>query len=336
MKILFHSYAFAPSVGGIETVSEILAREFVSAGHEVKLVTAEEDEDGQERPYSVLRGIGPVALWKLSRWCDLIFQNNISLNMLWPSLAAGKPVVIAMHTWLNQSAGSKGWRNFLKLAVMRRSRVLSISRAVADCLPFHSTIIGEPYRDDVFKLHPEISRDKELVFVGRLVSDKGLDVLLEALALLETEGLRPGLTVVGDGPERDNLESLSGRHGLESRVRFVGTRKDVELARLLNAHRFLVVPSRWVEPFGIVALEGIACGCAVVGSEEGGLKEAIGPCGVTFANGDAAGLARALKKILETSSGFVPFLEKREQHLSGFQGRTVAKSYLEFFQQVLS
>ena len=119
-------------------------------------------------------------------------------------------------------------------------------------------------------------------------------------------------------------------------MRFVGTRKDVELARLLNAHRFLVVPSRWVEPFGIVALEGIACGCAVVGSEEGGLKEAIGPCGVTFANGDAAGLARALKKILETSSGFVPFLEKREQHLSGFQGRTVAKSYLEFFQQVLS
>ncbi len=336
MKILFQSYAFAPSVGGIETVSEILAREFVSAGHEVKLVTAEGEEDGQERPYPVLRKIGPVALWKLSRWCDLMFQNNISLQMLWPSLAAGKPAVIAVQTWLNRLDGSTGWRNSLKLAALRRSRVVAISRAVADRLPFHSTVIGNPYRDDVFKLLPEISREKEFVFVGRLVSDKGLDVLMEALALLEPEGLRPGLTVVGDGPERENLESLSGRHGLESRVRFVGTRQGADLARLLNAHRSLVVPSRWAEPFGVVALEGIACGCAVVGSEEGGLKEAIGPCGITFANGDAADLVRALKKILETGSGIVPFLEKREEHLSGFRGRAVAESYLELFRRVLS
>ncbi|MCH7543683.1 MAG: glycosyltransferase family 4 protein [Proteobacteria bacterium] len=336
MKILFHSYAFAPSVGGIETVSEILAREFVSAGHEVKLVTAEGKEDGLERPYQVLRGIGPVALWKLSRWCDLIFQNNISLQLIWPNLASSKPVVIAVQTWLNSPDGWTDLRKSLKLSVLRRSKAVSISRSVANSLPFHSTILGNPYRDDVFKLLPEISREKELVFVGRLVSDKGLDLLLEALALLDAEGLRPGLTVVGDGPDRENLESLSGRHGLASRVRFVGTRKGVELARLLNAHRIMIVPSRWAEPFGVVALEGIACGCAVVGSEEGGLKEAIGPCGITFANGDADDLVRALKKILETGSGIVPFLEKREEHLSGFRGRAVAESYLKLFQQVLS
>ena len=336
MKILFHSYAFAPSVGGIETVSEILAREFVSAGHEVKLVTAEGGKDLQERPYPVLRGIGPGALWKLSRWCDLIFQNNISLQLIWPNLASGKPMVIAVQTWLNSPDVSTGRRNSLKLSVLRRSRAVSISLAVADSLPFHSTVIGNPYRDDVFKLLPEISREKEFVFVGRLVSDKGLDVLLEALALLDAEGLRPGLTVVGDGPDRKNLESLSGRHGLASRVRFVGIRKGVELARLLNEHRSLIVPSRWAEPFGVVALEGIACGCAVVGSEEGGLKEAIGPCGITFANGDAADLARVLRVILDRGSSAASFLEKREEHLSGFRGRAVAESYLELFQRVLS
>ena len=60
----------------------------------------------------------------------------------------------------------------------------------------------------------------------------------------------------------------------------------------------LAVPSRWREPFGIVALEGIACGCVVVASEGGGLAEAVGPCGLTFANGDTAALAAQLGRVL--------------------------------------
>ena len=76
-----------------------------------------------------------------------------------------------------------------------------------------------------------------------------------------------------------------------------GTR-GAELAALLNRHQVLVVPSRWAEPFGIVALEGLACGCFVIGSEGGGLKEAIGPGGITFVNGDASALAGALQKAL--------------------------------------
>jgi glycosyltransferase involved in cell wall biosynthesis len=62
------------------------------------------------------------------------------------------------------------------------------------------------------------------------------------------------------------------------------------------------MPSRYREPYGIVALEAAACGCVVVGSGEGGLAEAIGPCGLTFQNGDVAGLAAALKRALDDAA----------------------------------
>jgi glycosyltransferase involved in cell wall biosynthesis len=98
--------------------------------------------------------------------------------------------------------------------------------------------------------------------------------------------------------------------------------------RLLNAHRILVVPSRYDEPFGIVALEGIACGCLVIGSRGGGLKEAIGPCGLTFDNGDAAGLAGLLEAALADPGRFLPSPQVVAEHLSLHRSEHVLPHYL--------
>ena len=98
--------------------------------------------------------------------------------------------------------------------------------------------------------------------------------------------------------------------------------------RTLNRHRILVVPSRYNEPFGIVALEGIACGCVVVGSRGGGLKEAIGPCGDTFRNGDAADLARVLGRLLRRPELDAEPLRQAAGHLARHAGERVAAAYL--------
>jgi glycosyltransferase involved in cell wall biosynthesis len=90
-----------------------------------------------------------------------------------------------------------------------------------------------------------------------------------------------------------------------------------------------VVPSRWREPFGIVALEGIACGCVVVGSAEGGLAEAIGPCGLTFPNGDAQALANALSRLLENPAECDRLRQNAAAHLARFTPRHVAGLYLD-------
>ncbi len=90
------------------------------------------------------------------------------------------------------------------------------------------------------------------------------------------------------------------------------------LARLLNRHRVLVVPSRWEEPFGIVALEGAACGCVVVGTRSSGLVEAIGPCGPLVPKEDPQALAAALARLTDHPDDLAAFRDKAAAHLQRF------------------
>jgi len=94
------------------------------------------------------------------------------------------------------------------------------------------------------------------------------------------------------------------------------------------------VPSRYQEPFGIVALEGIACGCVVVGSEGGGLREAIGPCGLTFPNGDASALARCLAQLLRDDESVRALRRPAAQHLLRFRRAKVAGEYLRLMRSL--
>jgi glycogen synthase len=137
----------------------------------------------------------------------------------------------------------------------------------------------------------------------------------------------PKLTVIGSGPDEPQLRAQTDRLHLTSQVEFVGPKSGEELVQLLNQHRVLVVPSRWNEPFGIVALEGIACGCFVIGSSGGGLPEAIGPCGVTFENGDVGMLADRLQSVLREPTSSQLTAEESNRHLAAHTSREVAQAY---------
>lgn len=338
MKIVLCSYRFAPDVGGIETASLILARELVRLGCEVIVVTQTAGGSGGESwPFKVLRRPTAWQLIACARWCDIFFQNNIALELLWPMLLVPRPLVIACHTWLTQADGRLTWKEGIKRSILGSYRTIAVSRAIATHLPGSATVVGNAYQNETFGPLPDIRRDKELIFLGRLVSDKGMDLLLEALGQLKSLGMTPRLTVVGDGPERRNLEQMVAAVGIdEGQVSFVGMRSGSELARLMNEHRILVVPSRWPEPFGIVALEGIACGCVVVGSVDGGLGEAIGACGATFPNGDAVALAALLARLLAHPSLLEAYRRPAEDHLARYRPERIAAAYLKIFEEVLS
>lgn len=334
MKILLSSHAFYPNIGGIESVSELLAFEFARRGHAVSVVTQSAGEDRPEWPFRVLRRPGARALLAAVRGCDVFFHNNISLQTLWPLLVARRPWVVAHQTWIARQDGRIDWRDHLKRFALRfASANVAISRAVAQSVPVRCTLIPNPYRDDLFFAMPEVERSREIAFLGRLVSDKGVDLLLRALRLLKDGGLAPRLSVIGSGPEEENLRALARELGVEAQVDFTGPRRGEELARTLNAHRLLAVPSRWAEPFGVVALEGIACGCGVVGSREGGLADAIGPCGLTFPNGDAEALAAALREALTRPELSAQWAAAAPAHLAAHTARAVTDAYLTLFPQ---
>ncbi|MDR3404567.1 MAG: glycosyltransferase family 4 protein [Chthoniobacter sp.] len=328
MKILLSSHFFHPSVGGIEEVSRILAREFILAGHEVQVVTQTREDDGTSFPFAIHRRPGPRELLRLVEWCDVFFHNNISLRTAWPLLFVRRPWVVAHHTWIARVDGSIGWRDRLKNLVVRWARNIAVSDAMGGQIAVPAVVIGNPYRDDLFRCDPTAVRDRELVFLGRLVRDKGVDLLFRALARLRDCGFTPRLTVIGGGPEEPALRQLSKQLDLEAQIEFAGLKTGPDVVALLNRHLIIVVPSRWQEPFGLVALEGIACGCVALGANCGGLPNAIGAAGATFLHEDVDDAACWIERLLASDGDLEHYRQAAPAHLAAHTAPAVAARYL--------
>lgn len=331
MKILLSSHMFSPTVGGLQTVSALLADEFIRMGHQVTLTTQTPSSDKSLFPYPVIRGPTPWQLLRLLRWCDIYFHNNFSLRTAWPLIFVRRPWVVTHATWIS----SCGFMGRLRHQMLGLATGISISRAIASHVRGPSVVIGNPYDDRLFREISDTPRDKELVFCGRLVSDKGVDLLLNSLSILNWRSLNPHLTIIGSGSEERRLRLIAGELGIAQQVTFAGVRTGWELAKCLNAHKIMVVPSLWNEPFGVVALEGIACGCVIVGSEGGGLKEAIGPCGVTFPNGDCDALAARLYDLLTLPELLAQYRRGALEHLRRHTRKAIGERYLQVFAAAL-
>ena len=328
MRILIYAYAFLPHLGGIETSADALARGFTRLGHEVRVVTLTANPAGDDFPFQVYRRPSAEQFLRLVCWSDVVLHNHISLRAAWPLLFCRRRWVVAHQTGLRRADGRLGLRNRLKRALLPFARSIAISDSIAADLPKVAAIIPNPYADHLFGDLRLPERPFELAFLGRLVSDKGCGLLLDAMAGLGKQGLHPRLLIIGQGPEGASLAGQATALGIAGQIEFAGPLSGEALVRRLNQARILVVPSRWNEPFGIVALEGIACGLAVVGSSGGGLPEAIGPCGVTFPNGDVAALTARLAELLREPKRIGELLAQAPAHLARHNPEAAASGYL--------
>jgi glycosyltransferase involved in cell wall biosynthesis len=280
---------------------------------------------GTDEGFAIWRRPRGRELLNLVRWCDVFFHNNISLPKTWPLWLVRRPWVVAHHVEIPRTGlAARAKRYALRYA----ASCISISKPIAAHLDTPSVVIPNPYDHTMFRVIPGVERTRDLIFLGRLVSQKGADLLLLALEKLAREGLRPTVTIVGAGPEESALRMQAEASGLGARVVFAGKRVGEDLAVLLNQHRVLVVPSRGEEAFGLVALEGIAAGCVVVGSTSGGLPEAIGACGETFPNGDAEALAEVLSRILRNPARYEALRAGAESHVRRHTCPQIAADYL--------
>jgi glycogen synthase len=327
LKILIYSRAFWPSIGGLETMMEILAEEFTAAGHTVNVVTQIASDVERDDGYNVARLPTWPSYMKLLRWADVCLCANVSLRGVIPAVLTGTPMVISHHGLY----GSPRYFDALsaaKRAVTIFSNNIACSKAVQSHILGKSVVIYNTYRNEIFKTHGDIQKDLDIVFVGRLVSDKGVADLINALCELKQAHLRPRLSIVGSGPERPHLAARVAERGLGTQVTFTGIRHGVDLAKFIARHRVMAVPSRCAEGFGVVALEGIACGCVVVGTDLGGLPEAIGECGVTVPAENPSEMASALKMLLEDDGLRGRYVSSAPAHLARHSRRNVARSYL--------
>src|SRR5215470_15929495 len=143
MKILIYSRAFRPSVGGLETMMEILAEEFVAAGHQVLVVTESQGPLQCDGSYKVVRRPSFKSYLKLLRWSDICLYASVSLRGLWPMIVAPRPFAIS-HQTVYDSSGFNMPAS-IKRFVTRFSNNIAISRSVQSRIPGRSTIIPNTY-----------------------------------------------------------------------------------------------------------------------------------------------------------------------------------------------
>lgn len=167
-------------------------------------------------------------------------------------------------------------------------------RFVAAGFPPDRIVVRPNFVD--FDVPPEPEVRRGVLFVGQLAEHKGLRVLLDAWERLPPPEC--GLTIVGDGPMRAELE---GRATSLPSVRLTGQLDPPQVHRLMRDAELLVLPSLWYEGLPMVMLEAFACGTPVVASRIGALPEFVedGRTGFLFTPGDADELAERIRDALE-------------------------------------
>lgn len=144
------------------------------------------------------------------------------------------------------------------------------------------------YPDPGERSHP----GEYALFVGRLSSEKGLLLLLKAWLRLKFD---LPLLIVGDGPLRQPLEFQTARNQLRN-VRFAGQLKRSEVYQAMKNAAFLIVPSVWEEPFGLIIAEAFACGTPVLGASIGAIQHIVEEqiTGLRFRPNDTHSLSKAV------------------------------------------
>jgi len=174
-----------------------------------------------------------------------------------------------------------------------------------------------------------------LLFVGRLVSTKGVSVLLRAARLLADRGHPFELVVIGDGPERAALEEQAQTAALTSQVKFLGSLSALEIEKYFAKANIIVVPSLAGEVFGLVVAENMLRGIPIVASKLGAFSEVLAETGRLFPIGDAVGLASQIARLLENpGEGADLAVAARERVLDFFPLRRMIEAHAAAYRRV--
>ena len=219
-------------------------------------------------------------------------------------------------------------------------RVVAASKAVKERLSIEgidSEVIwnGTP----ICPSRPPLTSSPTVVFAGRLVWEKGVDVLIKAFAKVRQQIPEAKLLIAGEGIERGNLENLVEELNLQDSVSFLGHLSRASLESKFNQAWVQVIPSRWAEPFGLVAAEAQMRGTAVIASNMGGLAEIVrhGETGFLVPPDRVNLLAKNLIAILQDKQLAEKFGELgRKIVLDNFSEDVYVENFLALYQKLLN
>jgi glycosyltransferase involved in cell wall biosynthesis len=301
--------------------------------------TAKGDFDDRTLRVPVIRRPGLLQLWRLIRSSNIVHVAGPALAPMTLGLLARRPIVVEHHGFQTicpngqlliepqgtpcpghfmasryqeclrcNSAG--GWLVSFKLWLLTFVRRFLCARVSANITPTdwlgqllklpRVTAIphGLDARSATSRIVP-LSGTPVIAFMGRLMTTKGVHLLLKAATILKEQNRRFELLIIGEGPERATLEEFACDAHLASQVHFAGRLDGGALESALAQAAAVVVPSLGGEVFGLVVAENMARGLPVVASDLGAFVEVLDCTGVTFQTGNLADLASALGRLLD-------------------------------------
>ena len=316
--------------GGVQFHVRDLAEHLIGTGHEVSVLAPADDDTplpwyveaaGRAVPVkyngSVARlAFGPVSAARVRRWLgdgdfDVLHIHepvspSLSMLALW---AATGPIVATFHTSNLRSRAMQAAYPFLRPSLEKISARIAVSedarRTVVEHVGGDAVVIPNGVYVDRFAraaVRPQwqgTAQRPTVAFVGRIDEPrKGLPVL--AAAVPAVLAARPGtrFLVLGRGDGDEALEGLAEEH--RAAVELLGPLGDEEKAALLRSADVYVAPHTGGESFGIVLVEAMSAGAAVVASDLGAFRRVLddGSLGVLFPRGEPPALAAALVQVL--------------------------------------
>ena len=336
LAILHVGKYYPPAPGGMEKVVQLLCESERAGGRLDSSVlvsntaarTVRESLHGvpvtRVAAFGAIGSVGlcpgfPWAVGRTPRDLTVIHEPNpVALVSDWLARQQG-PLVVWFHSEVLRPRWKYRllYRPFLRRVLARASRIVvsspHLATYAAELQPFADKCVVIPFGIDRERLEvtPEIARrvaelqsaggGRRLLFIGRLVPYKGVEVLLRAMADVDATAW-----LIGDGPLRQPLESEAARLGVADRVQFLGPLSDAEVVAHLHACDVFVLPSvTHAETFGMVQLEAMTCGKPVVSTN---LRSGVPwvnrheETGLVVEPGDADGLAAALKRLLNDAA----------------------------------
>lgn len=284
---------------------------------------------------------------KVARWvdgspADVVHIQCVSggaLYALHARRALRLPLVVTLQGELTMDADRIFERDAFSQNIMRQSLQEAdvITACSAKTLADGEAFFGRPFGsrgrvifngarvEDYAGAQPYSHARPYLLAIGRLVKQKGFDVLIRAMQKIEGADL----LIAGDGTERRSLEDLVGELRLNDRVRFVGRADRATAASLYAGAALVVVPSRADEGLPVVIAEALAAGKAIVATRVGGVPEAIthGQSGLLVEREDCAALTGAINTLLESPEQRAAFAANARQRSAAFAWPAITDQY---------
>ena len=365
MKLLFYLPGLVD--GGAERVMANLANWFALQGHEVSLVV--DFEAGENRPLleacvqslqlskDHFSSIQQLAKLLIDHNPDIVISAIASANfkivaasVLARARTLSKPgasskapkLVLTYHGFDEHKTGKLSWLGYKNLPLMSKyaSAVVAVSDSLLEALVDRWKAkrkklvriynpVKIPSTPEEFDPNSIADRDDIILSVGRLVPGKRFDLLIEALAKMKCQSAT--LTILGEGPERQSLEQLVAKLGLQDRVEMPGFCSETG-HYYARAKCFALTSEK--ESFGLVLVEAMAFGLPVIATDCGGPREVLddGRFGVLVANNPPPhDLAIELDKVLQNPGTPAPRIERAAL----FDMETGARQYGDLFEKIL-